>query len=818
MLNNNSESELVEQLKVGERNNKLQSIVRLTRLGRTEETLKAIIPYMAIEDRELSFFAQQAATKIAQRLKIDLDKYIMENQIVQLDDKTELSRDSFLRPKKEKVEELLNIIRAEPHKLDKDILPAVGVFLTRYGGKEDADFIKKQLLNDNSNLVLPYLAAAESKVREILPEVLANLLASSENLVRSRAITVLQRIDAVEAERHFADLLGSTSSENRLAGLGIAMLFPFERVKGYLVTLLTVESNRDVITACQTVLVSNPDLDTVLSILDNLETVSLEQKNILLLVVKNICKALEVAKIMTPEEADYNRIIELWKQQRFHKFLSDLEIHLSSGDEEQKNRIVLWLEANISHESVVEFIRKLENNPQTEDVYRKFAHKLEVPLQEVQEVVEEKIPVEEQEQKPEALQAAKESEKDSKGISLKENEKETIKKLKAVDIASVGQNLSWIIELAQDNRPEMARIRAEALNTMTRESRTGKLVDLAKEAMGAEETMVRVAAFKALERTDMDFLKANLPKLLKEEDRQLRVRVIRFAIKYDPRNAITESRKLLNSSDQSLRTNAVSCLSLCPFKHVAKFLLEHLQKEKHPAIAKQITSIILSNPSRALLDALDNLEANENPEVAMIVAQGRNELAEIVKKMPALAPQEKTEAEKLIGEINLGQKSKEEQKPYSMANVRALAKKNEEKKEKREINIALIVSGVIVLFVVLALPIMIIKTPKKEVVPRVNRPAGQKKQAQGKALVAQRPVPTKFRMNRACSLTGTVEKVLSDTSIIVIHEQTKLNVQYLNGLPIKVKELDRVKMTLVPYKANPQGIIMARGQKLELEK
>jgi HEAT repeat protein len=814
VLDNNNELELVKLLQTGNRTAQLQAIVKLTRMGKTEETLRVVIPFISLDDRELSFFAEQAATKIAQKLKIDLNHYIRVNEFEPVVENSNLSREMFLRPVPEKVDELLDIIRFEPEKLHKDILPAVGVFLTRYGSSEDADFIKTQLLNDNSNLALPFLAAAESKAKEILPEVLANLLASPENLVRSRAITVLQRIDAIEAERHFADLLGSKNAENRLAGLGVAMLFPFERVREYLITLLTVETDRDVIAACQTVLLSNPELDSVMSVLDKLETVSTEHKNVLSLVFKNICKALVVAKIMSAEEADPAKIVELWKKQRFNNFLRDLELHLSSGDSEQTERIMAWLEANQGHPSVIAFIQRLENNPQTEDVYKRLA---------------DKIPALQQQAQPEA-QAARAPDqvagggKASEDTFQKINEKEIIARLKAVDVETIADSLSWIMELAQDSSEQMANVRAEAIVTLTRESRTIKLIDLAKEAIRASQTQVRVAAFKALERTDPEFLKENLQDLLREEDGRLRVRVIRFAVKHDPKKAIQESRKLLKSDDLTLRTNAISCLGLCPFEAVARVLLDHLQVEEHPTIAKQVMNIILSNPSASMLDAFDSLEANQNPAVAMIIAQGRNELAESVQKLPQKKEPKKTEADEIFSALTEEKPQKASEKPYSMAKVKAIAKKNEKNAEKKEVNVQLILSAVIVVLMVLGLPFMILKMPKKE--PRPPKAQTQKKGAgknagvktgNAKNTIAQTPVPTKFRMNRACSLTGTVEKVLSNTSMIVVHEQTKINVQYTNGMPVKVKEYDRVKMTLVPYKTNAQGIILARGQKLELE-
>ena len=67
MIGNNDEQELIAQLASDKRSVKIQAIVKLTRVGKTEHALKAILPLISSEDREISFFASQAAAKISQK-------------------------------------------------------------------------------------------------------------------------------------------------------------------------------------------------------------------------------------------------------------------------------------------------------------------------------------------------------------------------------------------------------------------------------------------------------------------------------------------------------------------------------------------------------------------------------------------------------------------------------------------------------------------------------------------------------------------------------------------------------------------------------
>jgi len=798
-----AESELIAQLNSDKRSVRIQAIVKLTRAGQTDQALKALLPFIKSEDREISFFAGQAAGKIAQKAGLNLNDFMAGvPETVKHGESEFPGVEVFLSPPAEKVPELLNLIRQCPDKIPEETLPAVGVFLNRHGDITDATFIERQLLKDSSNLALPYMNAAEKVAPVILPRVLPGLLASREPLVRCRSVSALRRIDPEEAERHFSDLLASRNPEDRLAAIGIALLFPFERVKGYLLSMLPEEMDNDVLTACQTVLATNPEVDTALSILDSIDSVAAEHKNKLSIAFRAVCKAIGSAGILPPEQATPENLIKQWKQQRLQSFLNDLEIQLACADDSRKKAIIDWIQKNRQHPKVGDLIERLGNNPQTEDVYKILAtgaakDKSTTKPSESAKAAKPAQPVESSQLQP-----------------LDTDEKLAI--LKTVEIDSFAENRSWIIEEATKGD---AGIRAQALNTLMRLRPDVKLKDLGRSALADDHNEVRIAGFKMLERVDPDFLKDKISALLLENDANLRVRAVRFGLKFEEKASIEALQNLLNSKEQSIRSNAINCLALCPFNLVFKTLMDQLDREEHPVIARQIANILLSNPSKQVLKALDNVTRTSNPAVSMVISQARNDLFEIVSQMPA-----PTEAEPAAREAGAAEK------PYSVGNVREIARRNQNWKPsykaetgkakatgKSELNWQMLISGSVILVFLGMLPIMML-SGRNSAEPEARKATELDYRVSERVKPVQSAIPVKFRMNRACSLSGTVEKVVSDSSLVMVHETSQMMVKFEKPEAKPFKQGDKITVTVVPYRVNPHGIILSRGQKIEAAK
>lgn len=823
------ENDLIAQLNSDKRSVKIQAIVKLTRAGKSEQAIRALLPYLACDDRELSFFANQAAGKIAQRAKIDLNQLSGKEPLVNtIEDQPEqkpsttLTRETFLNSSKEQAAELLEIIRNKPESIPEEAIPAVGAFLSRHGGISDAGFIEKFLLKDNSNLAIPFINAAEMVAPAVLPRVLPNLLASNEPLVRSRSVSALRKIDPEEAERHFSDLLSSRNPENRLAAIGIGFLFPFDRVKGYILSMLPEELDQEVLTACQTVLASNPDIDTALSILDCIDAVATAQKPMLTLIFRTVCQALAATGLLPAEQATPEAMIKIWKQQRLQSFLYDLEIQLSFADDQKKASIISWIEKNRRHPKVQELIERLGKNPQTEEVFLQLSRRFSIesatpPTGLPDPDVASQTAAKEEPATTDAasvLSSSNQSSKKNKPDAVfSPADKEKLQKLRSLEIEEFSNNKAWIMKEAQTGEP---RIRAEALNALLRVHPDGKLIDLGKEAISSESVEVRTAAFKVLERLDADFLKEKISEMLQETDPNLRIRAVRFGIKYRQEESIEALKRLLNSNEQAVRSNAISCLAICPFDATFKMLMDQLDREEHPVIARQIASILLSNPSKAVLKALDNLTKTANPAVSMVISQTRNDLFDLVNQMPETSEPEPASTQ-------------EAEKPYSVSKVREIARRSknwkpgyktvkdtEKKGEPGQTNWQLIISGSVILIFLGLLPIMLLSDRGQ---PDYQPEKGSKEWRNGERGNKNRvAIPDKFRMNRPCSLSGTIEKLVSDESLVMVHDNQKIMIKFEFAASKEYAVGDKINVTIIPYRVNPHGIILSRGQEISAAK
>lgn len=794
MTEQQNENELIAQLSSDKRSLVIQAIVKLSRSGKTKAELEALAPFINSKDREISFFSFQAAGKIAKKAGINLDKFI--EGFKQLPAAPEqLSRQELLSPDKDRAQTILSRVRELGADVPKDLLPAVAVFLSRYGDISDSPFLERALIQEDSNLSLTFIGAAEKIAPAVLTRALPNLLASREPLVRSRSISALRRIDPEEAERHFSDLLASRNPEDRLAGIGIAFLFPFPRVKGYILSTLPEELDTDVLKAIQTFLASNPELECALEILDSIDAVPPEQKRKLSIIFRTVCQAIGATGIMTPEAAAPEEVVKIWKKQRLEKFLNDLEIQLSFSDEKKKAALISWIEKNRKHPKVQELIERLARNPQTENVFFQLtrpAPEGEQPTQAIPKPATAPTP------------------------SLTDDAQQKFQIMRKMELDSFPANRSWILKEAESGSPELRR---EALGTLLRLHPDNKLKNLAKTAINDSDQIVKIAGFQILERIDQDYLREIICELLQEDDANIRVRAVRFALKFKESEAIDILKNLLKSPEHRIRANAIACLGLCPFASSYKILLDQLDQENHPVIAKHLTSILLANPSRLTLKGLDNITRTSNPAVAMVISQARNDLFEIVSRMPE---------EKIQDQDKNAQESSD--KPYSVENVRNISR-NKQKTWKPgykadkvaskkiipdDFNWPMAISGAVLICFLGLLPIMLLSDRGGSKAVRGKTPKDWRENERKKFSGSK--VPQKFRMNKPCSVSATVEKITSDTSMVVRHDENQIMIKFETPELKNVQEGTELIVTMVPYRVNPRGIILARGTSLAISK
>ena len=793
------EKELLQQLNSEKRSVRIQVIVKLARAGCSVDSIKALQKLVNSDDREISFFSAQAIARISKKIGNLPEETQQEEKQKQTDEISDQNnvydRKTFLNPPKEKIEELLNWVRSNYSEIPSEMLPAVGVFLTKNGDLSDSEFIEHQLLNESSSLILPFINAAEKIVPAVLARCLPKILASKQPLVRSRAIDALRRIDPEEAERHFSDFLASKNPEDRLAGISIAFQFPFNRVREYILAMLPEENDREVLVACQTILASNPEIDTALQILDNLEVVSPEQKKKLSVIYKTICKALSTAKLLSEEEADPQAIIKVWKNQRLDRFLQDIEIQLAFVSEDKKKSIISWLEKNKAHPKVKQLVKKLVDNPQFETIAA------ELNFYQTQA-------------EPQILSSGQKAVNQTSAQETENriSEKEIIGKLKSIEIETFKTNKAWIIEQTNSDKP---LIRAEALQALARLHPDNNLKQLAKDNLASDNLKLKIVSFQILERIDPIYLKTQIESLFMVDESKLRVRVIRFALKHDEKQALEKLSNMLKSSDHSTRSIAVSCMGLCPFEKVMKNLMDQLDNEDHPVIAKQIVNLLICNPARAVLRGLDNITRTSNPAVAMVISQGRNEMFDLVSELG------------LKDETTDSAETQDSSKPYSVSNVRKISNKTGKdwkpsykvdqvktaEPEKAERNWTMIISGAVTIVVLASLPVMFLINPGTDYSKLKNNRVTTDRERERKSF-SRSKIPESFRMNKLCIVSAKVSQIKNAKELMLSFEGRKVMVQFENDLPQSLLSGETVKVKLVPYRVTPSGIVIAQGEEI----
>lgn len=857
------EQELINLLGSDKRSLRIQAIVKLSRIGKSELSLKALSALLSTSDREESFFISQAIAKIAPKLRLSPEEYLKnlsasnnKNDVSagseQSSEQKKLNSNDFLSAKKENAPALLEIIRTKPNELPEEVLPSVGVFLGKFGDTTDSGFIVNYLTNHEDNLTLPYISAAEKIDSKILIPVLPNLLSSREPLVRTRAVKVLQKIDPDEAERHFINLLSSPQADNRLAALEISFLFPFERVKNYVLSLLTEEKDNDIFKACATLLASNPSQEVAMKLLDILESMPSQQRRPINLIFNILSNAIATAKILPPDQASPQALVTKWKQQRLKHFLHNVEIQLCSTVGEKREAIINWIDKNLKNPEVAEFLERLALNPQTEDVYQRLTNNndnLVLPdmgilvsdtsnsQQQVEtnsspvfmpnQVVKEPKPSNTVEVPKNTISQKATSSEETESSNIldvpavdKKQEKKQIKYLKFMEYQQFLQEKDKILQMAGNSGISIP-VRVEALNLLLKLCPDASLKDLALKALEEDDSRLKTSGFKILERVAPDFLKGKLPELMLSNDMNIRLRAIRVGLKVDEKKSIESLEKLLLSNDENNRSYAVSCLALCPFRSVYVILLKALYKESNMLVANQIGEILLSNPDPVILYMLDKISAlTSDPSLEMVVSKLRNKLEELLNYLP--------EEAKHIGikefdlKTDVSKTQKKESKIYSVENVRKLSSNKLSEKKKiekqppskiqeffKKVPPSTFIIICVSIFVAFGMIYAIINNgfnmSKYEKANRQNSIKSSKRS--GRTSSKGNSI---FKINNEYTLDAVITNVVSDSSIVVKCKNEEIIVKFENKIN-GFKTGDKINLTFKPYRTNPRGTLLAYG-------
>ncbi len=812
------ERQLLEQLTSEKRTLRVNAVVQLAKTAASNEALKALQQIADGSDRELSFFAAQAVSRIRSRRG---DAVADEPPAPAPKSRSgpQITRARLLSPQRAEIEPLLSGIRSDPAAIPEELQPPAAAFLGRYGREDDVSFLTHWLGDGQSGLIIPVIEAIEALAPHALMAHFPMLLASNHPIVRIRAIAALRKVDEQEAEAHLSELLASRKSEERIAGLSAAFAFPFPRIREYVLSILAEEQDPEVLHGCETLLASNPEVDTALRVLDLIDTVPKPQAARLSAIFKEISVSAAAAGLIAGPDAPHESILKQWRRERLRKFLADLEIQIAVASAARREAIEDWLAKNIQTPDVAAFVEKLGLNPATEEVHRRLADFLPQTA---------------------ARQPAKQEAAPSK---LPEAEK--LELLGRLDAATWEKHASWVRDEARFGSPVT---RALAFRCLMKLSRDTEDLPLAESALQQNEPEVQLAAFILLEARSPERLVPRLSDLLALPDPKIRGKAVRFALKWDERKAVESIEKMLRSTDKTLRAQAVSCLILVPFDKIGNILLRALEVEDHPAIARRLIVVLLTNPSKELLERLDKIQGSSSPGVTMLIAQARMDMFDTLLRLgidmqqPA-APAPKQEAappeagppEKPQPAIDQPMQ-REIPKPYAVSEVRqairnrqAELRAQQKPAEAKDAGLAGLAQRVpvplVAAFAVILLALLPVLLPRStdQAVPEGSRKAfsktgrGQDERREEEKVDRLSGIPTEFRMGRPCRLTGRVLKTIDKKTFTFESDSRQYRCVAPASLPMLL-DGERIVVEMLPYRTLPNGSIAAEVMKIASEK
>jgi len=811
------EQNLFAQLGSEKRSVLVSAIVQLAKVSSSPQALFRLRKLAESGDREVTFFAAQAIVKIQARL----------GQLPEATSApTSLDRTALLAPLKEEVPRILAVIRQTPEQIPEDLEPVVAVFLGKHGNETDAPWLASHIEKLDSNLALPFMEALETVSPKALLPLLAALLGSVQPLVRCRAISSLRRIDPDEAEAHLSELLASRRPEDRLAGLSIAFLFPFPKVRELIFAILQEDCDPEVIKGCGTILVSNPEKENALRLLGLIDTADKAQAGRLSEIFRDLCRILGAAGIVPEAEARPEAMIPLWRKDRLKRFLTDLEVQIAVTTGPRRESMEAWLGKNIQLPEVRALLERLSLNPATDEMARNLLQKWA------------------KDQQLAALASGP-------GQYSDEDKCQFLRKL------DPQQYKTWIEWARQQAREASPTVRAAALNVLHRlDSSADDCTTIAEAGIGSGEPAVQVAAARLIEKFDPKRLIPLLPTLLGSQDGRLRARGIRIALQHDEKAALQALESMLGAPEPAIRANAVSCLFLFPVEKVTALLLKTLQKEDHSAIARQILVVLLSNPSMELLDKLDHLHSRSNPSVAMTVAQARMDLFDIILKLgldgEAKLPVKPPPGPKAFILRGLGQSSttpspsgagsepethegkpfpaqKSDDKPYSVPQVRSAMRSRlsaEQQKASSETKSSGATFGNLnawVLVAVVTASLAFMPTLFLQLVGTGgsvdSRPKAEAfdPRKEDQETIHHTEVPAGLRMNRMSRVTGKVKEVRPDGTLLFVFQEKTFMLERVATVPLLVGNED-VDVEMLPYQILKDGTIVAECGDLHVKK
>ncbi|MBF0542890.1 MAG: hypothetical protein HQM08_00580 [Candidatus Riflebacteria bacterium] len=550
---------------------RIDTILKLAKHSANVDILKQIQQIEIGDDPEIADIAKEAALTIKNRLVAKSTNFSEKKGIFSV--------------VHEEVDALINFIREHHEKLAKEQICSAGAFICRFGRQNDAMIIFKWLENADLTTALFLLESVTEIASSEIEEKLSKYLNSTNPLIKSKAIIVKRRTNELEALAKLSEMLVSKETDERFAGVLSAQYFPFQEIKDLLLNLFEKEADLRLLTEVGKIFVANPKLETALDLLNKMEILPADKKEVVNSIFLNLSKALAENKILLPEEAAPKALIQRWQKERLAAFLKNIEIQLRIDKLRLPEKVEKWLLKYYSIPEVKNFVTRLARNPDTERI----AHKILSELESTSNVEKKEVSV-----SPEAtnIEEFGKLADDKRLIIFSSLKKDTFPKFE-----------KFVREEAEYGKPE---IKAVCLNLLTEYSSSSEDTEIARKVLSREDDpKLKIASFKLLQRRDFTKLLPMLKSFISSDIPDLKVRAFSLVLEIDPDNAFFEAVKMLRSENDLERAQAVPLLFYFPFPKVKKLVIESLKKEVHSEIAETLILLLISNPEKEILEILE---------------------------------------------------------------------------------------------------------------------------------------------------------------------------------------------------------------------
>ena len=631
-------------------------------------------------------------------------------------------------------------------------------------------YLEENLFSAASTLQLACLEAIIARSPDLLIRHFEKLVTSSDPLIRAIAIRGLARKHPRSAAAFLADSLRRGDYYSRLAALRAISVMHFAQHRASLLELLAHEQDERLLKIAASIVLANPDREVPFRICDITVKCSDQKKvGFLLELQKNCCSMIRMAELCP----DYQMYMQTLRKYRQHAAASMfvencLSVYESSQEPTKKELVRLLREKCMASEVLSATKSALEKNPDNALLVQALT-----------------------EQEPE-----KETSQSAESVDESAQEKDEANLLRQLIRIRSSKESGALesIEIAMSDRKADGALLAAALRAAAIAA-DDRWKQRALSFLRRDDEDLQAAALEYLAVHDNDSFMLQIRIFIKSPSLIVRTALLRSLCRQHPEDARALFQTMLADKDRRVREKAMGSLIHFEFSGVRETLTSFLEREKDEALLRAGVAFYLNNPMVESVYDLRLLEQNR-PEYRAIFGDAASMLIDTLSELGMAAETEvkdfveqrqKDESERVADQ----EKRNEEKRLESLSRKISWQSVQETLSELSPLYPAL---KMIFLFGMLILGLLFFLAGSDD--------GGQVAVTQG-----YQPV-----VSEVGDYLFVVQRVdLDDGAILVTDDKReKYLVLPRPGKAFKVRPGDRLQVKALPFRRDPDGVIIVK--------